>query len=54
MTPEQAIAKLKELAKSGDYEMAHSEADEVLLKLLTALGHKDVVKAFDEVGKWYA
>lgn len=54
MTPEQAIAKLTELAKSGDYEAAHGDADQVLCDLLTALGHADVVKAWDEVGKWYA
>lgn len=54
MTPEQAIAKLKELAKNGDYEVAHSDADRVLCDLLTALGHGEVVKAWGEVGKWYA
>ncbi len=54
MTKEQAIEKLRELAKNGDYEAAHGDADQVLCDLLTALGHADVVAAWDDVGKWYA
>jgi hypothetical protein len=54
MTPEQAIAKLKDLAKVGDWEAAHGDADQILCDLLPALGHEDVVKAWDDVGKWYS
>lgn len=54
MTPEQAITKLQELAKNGDWEAAHGDADQVLCDLLTALGHGEVVEAWDKVGKWYA
>ena len=55
MTPEQAIEKLKEIAKNdGDTEAAHSNADQVLCDLLVSLGHVDVVAAWGEVDKWYA
>lgn len=54
MTKEQAIEKLKELQKNGDYESAHGDADEVLCELLKALGYEDVVAEWDKVGKWYA
>lgn len=54
MTPEEAVAVLSSLASSGDYEMAHVEADNVLCALLRFHGHDDVVAAWDKVGKWYA
>lgn len=54
MTKESALDILEELAKSGDYEMAHSEADDVLCELLASLGFDDVVAAWAKVGKWYA
>lgn len=54
MNKDEAIAKLKALQGSGDWEAAHGDADQVLCDFLTALGHADVVKEWDEVGKWYA
>ena len=54
MTPEEAMASLKKLAESDDYESAHIEADGVLCALLLFYGQDEVVKAFDEVGKLYA
>ena len=54
MTREQALAELAECAKGGDTEMAHSNADDVLCKLLIALGYQDIVDAWEEVDKWYA
>jgi hypothetical protein len=54
MTPEQAIAALKALDQT-DPEAAHYDADEILCKLLTALGHTEVVEAYNAVEpKWYA
>lgn len=50
LTKEEAISTLKELTEA-DPELAHSEADEVLIRLIN---DKDVEKAFDEVPKWYA
>ncbi len=54
MTKEQAIAELKELQKPGDTEAAHGDADDVLCKLLTALGYADVVAEYEKIDKWYA
>lgn len=54
MTKERALEILEELSRSGDYEMAHSEADDVLCELLVSLGHQDVVDLWVKVGKWYA
>lgn len=54
MTREQAIEKLKAEQTSGDYEITHSNADQVLCDLLTALGYADVVAEWEKVGKWYA
>lgn len=48
------IDKLNEVAKSDDYEMAHSVADGVLCEVLIALGYEDIVEAWNKVGKWYA
>ena len=50
LTKAEAIATLNELVEA-DPEIAHSEADEILLRLVN---DKDVEKAYDEVPKWYA
>lgn len=54
MTREEAIEKLKVLQNSGDTVAAHSDADDVLCDLLTALGYGDVVVEWGKVDKWYA
>ena len=54
MTKEEAIKELKKAKTNGNTEHAHANADDVLCKLLTALGHADVVAEYDKVGKWYA
>jgi hypothetical protein len=54
MTREQAIAELKRFQESGDTEAAHGDADEVLCKLLSALGYQDVVAEWEKIDKWYA
>lgn len=54
MTREQAIAELIKLQEPGDTEAAHSLADEVLCKLLRALGYADVIREYEKVDKWYA
>ena len=50
LTKKEAIKILEELTEA-DPELAHSEADEVLIRLIN---DKDVEEAFDEVPKWYA
>ena len=49
LTKKEAIKILEELV-DVEPEMAHGEADEVLLRLVN---DKDVEKAYDEVPKWY-
>lgn len=52
LTKKEAMSTLQELSElKHDPEVAHSEADEVLLRLVN---DKDIEKAFDEVPKWYA
>jgi hypothetical protein len=53
-SPEEAILKLEVLQGAGDWEWAHCEADRILCGVLNYYGNQDVVKAWDEVGKWYA
>ena len=54
MTREEALEELVVLKHDSDTEMAHVHADDVLCQLLTALGYKDVVTAYRDIGKWYA
>ena len=54
MTKEQAIEELKTEQANDDTEVAHSNADDILCKLLTALGHAAVVAEYEKVRKWYA
>lgn len=54
MTEKKALELLKSLHHEGDYEMAHSEADNILCDLLETLGYKDVVESWRKIGKWYA
>lgn len=54
MTEQQAIDMLRECQKSGDTEAAHSDADDVLCQLLSALGYNNVVLEWNKVLKWYA
>lgn len=54
MDRETALKELKQCQESGDTEIAHSEADNVLCQLLTSLGYDDVVEEYIKVDKWFA
>ena len=54
MDREKAIERLKAEQQNDDTEMAHSNADNVLCDLLTALGYQDVVREYHKVDKWFA
>lgn len=45
-----AVAELKELQESTDTEVAHSDADDILLRFVP----QEVKEAWEEVNKWYA
>lgn len=47
------LIKILKISK-GDPEMAHIEADFVLLGLLLELGHDDIVELFIEIDKCYS
>jgi hypothetical protein len=51
---EEAIAKIKAAKKTGDIELAHKKADEILCDLLATLGYEKVVEEFHAMEKWYA
>ena len=46
--------ELKIEQENTDYEIAHSNADEILCKFIGELGYQDVVDEFVKVGRWYA
>lgn len=54
ITKSEAIARLKQEQGNGDTENAHSNADDILCEILTALGYADVVEEYQKVAKWYA
>ena len=49
-----AINELAMCQNTGDHEAAHSDADEILRRLLIDLGFAEVVAEFDKIDKWYA
>lgn len=54
MTREEAINILKGLEDSGDTQVSHEQADDVLCSLLKALGFYDVVMVYRALDKWYS
>lgn len=48
------IDMLKAIQKKGDPEVAHADADAVLLDALDALGHPELRVEYDKIEKWYA
>lgn len=54
MTQIEALAALKAILENDDDpSSAHVRADEVLCKLLVALGFEAVVAEWEKVEKWY-
>lgn len=51
ITRDETIARLKELSELGDVEVAHCEADELLVNYIN---DSKITKAFEEVSKWYS
>ena len=55
MDEQEALEALILLQGSDDYENTHVLADAILCDLLKALGHGDVVEAYENITpKWYA
>jgi hypothetical protein len=51
---EQYLALFKEKCTSGDIEINHSNADDLLCDLLNDLGYTELVTEFKKLEKWYA
>ena len=51
MDKDELLRELKKLAKLGDPEMAHGEADDLLLAYID---NSEVTKAFNDIEMWYA
>lgn len=51
MSRDELVARLKELQSCGDPEIAHGEADDVLLEFI---GDPEVSNAFNAIDRWYA
>jgi len=51
---DQYVLKMQECVDTYDEEVAHVNADKLLVEFLTELGYKDLVDKFNKVGKWYA
>jgi hypothetical protein len=47
----EVLRLLRDLARSEEPEIAHAEADDLLLRLIN---DPEIVAAFDAVPKWYA
>jgi hypothetical protein len=54
MTPKYFAEAMAEIAKNGDTEAAHSQADDLLCLALEDKGFSEGVKIFREMDKWYA
>ena len=48
------LDQMKSLIDSDDREMAHIEADNLLLEIVRACGYNDIADAYEEIDKWYA
>ena len=51
---DKAVVTLKACQSNDDTEVAHSDADDALCELISALGLSDVVDEYGKVPKWYA
>jgi len=56
LTKSEATETMKKIASYSkhDAEEAHSDADDLLCKVLEELGYKALVKHYNDVKKWYS
>ena len=54
LTPEEALAKMREAERMDDNEVAHGLADDLLCAVLRYYGQDELVEVYNSVGKWYA
>ena len=51
MTKDTLLQALRALQDNDDYEMAHGEADDLLVKFIN---DPEIAEAYEKIGKWYA
>lgn len=51
---DEILVEMRALARLGDPEISHGEADDLLLEALELLGEPEIAEAFRHVPKWYA
>ena len=54
LTPAEFAAKMREQAARGDTEMAHSDADEIIVQLLRQLGYDEGADIYNNMERWFA
>lgn len=56
MTPKEFAEKMKEIAKfsDDDPEIAHGDADALIVQVLKEYGYQEGLEIFIKMDKWYA
>jgi hypothetical protein len=56
LTPEQFRDAMKEIGEkhAGDWEVIHSEADNLICALLREMGYEEGLNIYDSWTRWYA
>lgn len=55
MTPEEFATRMEECRKfSGDPEICHGQADDLMLECLRSLGYGTGCDIFEDLPRWYA
>lgn len=54
MSPEEFEKAMSDLAELWDFEIRHSEMDELMCKVLVHLGYGKGVNIFEASERWYA
>ena len=54
MTPEEFAQQMKKIFENKDLEVAHAEADDLMIEVISSLGYKKGVEIFSSNEKWYA
>ena len=56
ISAEETCNELQKIKKryGGDIEQGHMHADDILVTFLKNLGYEDIVKAYEDILKWYS
>ena len=54
LSPDEFKKTMELIAKNGDIEIAHANADDLMSEVLKDLGYKEGIAIFEDMEKWYA